>query len=205
MGIQNFNIVLVGSNFPVSTIDLDDFTFGHRKLRTTLSVPVALQAEARGVTLLITAERFQAAVTELDDRADDVNHLVQMAEAFFQYVGTRVLTATGHNAKFTIDGTANRKDEVRRALVEIDRAQELVERSLLAADATLFFRFDQQSITRMTFSTMVGGDVEVDVNVNYGRTELSAAEAVTRFPQNLEAIEAIADNLGTRLVGRVTS
>ncbi|VBA42086.1 hypothetical protein LAUMK136_04391 [Mycobacterium attenuatum] len=53
--------------------------------------------------------------------------------------------------------------------------------------------------------TMVEGDIEVDVNINYERAHLNAAEVVTRFPHNLEAIAAIADNLRTRLAGRVTS
>ena len=87
----------------------------------------------------------------------------------------------------------------------MDGVQELTGRDLLGADATVFFRLDQQSLTRMAFSTMVDGDVQVDVNVNYDRTNLGAAEAVARFPENLEAIAAIADNLGTRLAGRVTS
>jgi hypothetical protein len=205
MGLQNFNIVLIGSNIPVSTINLDDLTFQDRPLQATLRMPVALQAEARGVALTIFPERFQVAVTEPHDIANDAGNLVQMTEVFFGYVGPRSLTATGHNALFTIDGTAERKDDVRRALVEMDHARELIGHDLLGADATVFFRLDQQSVTRMIFSTMVDGDVQVDVNINYDRTDLGAAEAVARLPHNLEAIAAIADNLGTRLAGRVTS
>jgi hypothetical protein len=205
MGIQNFNIVLVGSNIPVPTIELDDFTFRDRPLQATLRLPVALQAGGSGVSLTILAERFQVAVTEPHDIANDARQLVELIEVFFGYVGPRSLMATGHNALFTIDGTSERKDEVRRALVEMDRVQELTGRDLTGADATVFFRLDQQSVTRMTFSTMVDGDVQIDVNINYDRTDLGAAEAVARFPQNLAAIAAIADNLGTRLAGRVTS
>lgn len=205
MGVRNFNIVLVGSNIPVPTIDLNDFEFRHRQLRQILRLPVALQAEAPGVQLSIVPVRFEVAVTEPHDQAQDANQLVQMAQVFFQYVGPRSLTATGHNVQFTIDGTAERKDEVRRYLIEMDRAQDLVGHDLLGADAAVFFRFDQESVTRMNFTTMVDGDVAVDVNVNYDRQDLSATEAVARFPHNLAAIAAIADNLETRLGGRVTS
>ncbi|MGV7972648.1 hypothetical protein B1987_08760 [Mycobacterium kansasii] len=71
MGIQNFNMVLVGSNIPVSTIDLDDFAFRNRPLEATFRIPVALQAEARGVSLTILAERFQVAVTEPNEIVHD--------------------------------------------------------------------------------------------------------------------------------------
>ncbi|MBV8290497.1 MAG: hypothetical protein JOY55_01525, partial [Mycobacterium sp.] len=95
---------------------------------------------------------------------------------------------------------------VRRALIDMDRTAELIGRDLLGADVSVFLRLDQESVTRMSFITMGDdGDVVVDVNVNYERVDLGAAEAVTRFPQNLAAITAIADNLVTRLAGRVTS
>ena len=206
MAMQNFNIVLVGSNMPVQNIELDDFRFRGRPFNAALRMPVALEAEARGGKLTIIPERFQAAVTEPLDPATDARNLVEMTQAFFEYVGPRSFTATGHNAQFTIDGTAGRKDEVRRALVDMNRASELVGRDLVGADVSVFFRLDQESVTRMAFTTMRDdGDVLVDVNVNYDRADLSAAEAVTRFPQNLAASTAIADNLVTRLAGRVTS
>jgi len=207
MAMQNFNIVLVGNNIPVQNVELDDFRFRGRPLTAALRMPVALEAEARGAKLTIIPERFQAAVTEpLDEPAADASSLVEMAQAFFEYVGPRSFTATGHNAQFTIDGTAERKDEVRRALIDIDRTQELIGRNLVGADVSVFFRLDAESVTRMAFATMGDdGDVLVDVNVNYNRTDLSAAEAVARFPQNLAAIMTIADNLVTTFVGRVTS
>lgn len=121
MGIQNFNMVLVGSNIPLSTIDLDDFAYRNRPLDAAFRIPVALQAEARGVSLTILAERFQVAVTEPNEIVDDERGLVQLAEAFFGYVGPRSHTAIGHNALFTIDGTSGRKDEIRRALIDMDR------------------------------------------------------------------------------------
>jgi hypothetical protein len=206
MGLQNFNIVLVGSNFPVTAIDLGDFgDFRHRKLRELVRLPVVLQAEGRGMQMTILTERFEAAVTGPSDTPSDARQLVQIAEAFFQYVGPRSLTATGHNMQFTIEGTADRKDDVRHALVAIDRAQALVGHELVGADASVFFRLDPESVTRMTFATMTEGDVTVDVNVNYDRNDLSAAEAVKRLPKNLAALEVIADNLGTELIGKVTS
>ncbi|MBV8178790.1 MAG: hypothetical protein JO045_08250 [Mycobacterium sp.] len=206
MGMQNFNIVLVGGNIPVQNIELDDFRFRGRPLNAAVRIPVALEAEARGGKLTILPERFQAAVTEPLDPATDASNLVAMTQAFFEYVGPRSFTATGHNAQFTIEGTAARKDEVRRALIDMDRTAELIGRDLLGADVSVFLRLDQESVTRMSFITMGDdGDVVVDVNVNYERVDLGAAEAVTRFPQNLAAITAIADNLVTRLAGRVTS
>lgn len=206
MGMQNFNIVLIGSNIPVQNIELNDFRFRGRPLNAAVRIPVALEAEARGVKLTILPERFQAAVTEPLDPATDADNLVEMTQAFFDYVGPRSFTATGHNAQFTIDGTAERKDEVRRALIDMDRASELIGRDLVGADVSASLRLDQESVTRMAFiTTGDDGDVLVDVNVNYNRADLGAAEAVTRFPQNLAAITAIADNLVTRLAGRVTS
>jgi hypothetical protein len=144
MAMQNFNIVLVGSNIPVQNIELDDFRFRGRPLQAALRMPVALEAEARGGKLTILPERFQVAVTEPLEPAGDANSLVEMTQAFFGYVGPRSFTATGHNAQFTIDGTAERKDEVRRALIDMDRTQELVGRDLVGADVSVFFRLDAE-------------------------------------------------------------
>jgi hypothetical protein len=169
-------------------------------------MPVALEAEALGGKLTILPERFQATVTEPLDTAADARNLVEMTRAFLEYVGPRSLMATGHNAQFTIDGTAERKDEVRRALIDMDRARDLVGHDLVGADASVFFRLDQESVARMAFMTMGdAGDVAVDVNVNYERTNLNATDAVARFPRNLAAIATIADNFVARLAGRVTS
>jgi hypothetical protein len=206
MGMQNFNIVLVGSSIPIPSIELDDFRFRDRPLQAVLRMPVALEAEALGGKLTILPERFQAAVTEPLDTAADARNLVEMTRAFLEYVGPRSLTATGHNAQFTIDGTAERKDEVRRALIDMDRARELVGHDLVGADASVFFRLDQESVARMTFMTMGDtDDVGVDVNVNYARADLNASDAVARFPQNLAAIATIADNFVAKLAGKVTS
>ena len=206
MALQNFNIVLVGNNIPIPSIELDDFRFRGRPFQATLRMPVALEAEALGGKLTILPERFQVAVTEPIESLADARDLVEMTRVFLEYVGPRSISATGHNAQFTIDGTAARKDEVRRALIEMDRARELVGHDLVGADVSVFFRLDQESVTRMTFMTMGDADdVAVDVNVNYDRADLSAAEAVARFPQNLAAITTIADNFVARLAGRVTS
>lgn len=207
MALQNFNIVLVGSNIPIPSIELDDFRFRGRPFQAALRMPVALEAEALGAKLTILTERFQAAVTEPIETLADARDLVEITRVFLEYVGPRSISATGHNAQFTIDGTAARKDEVRRALIEMDGARELVGHDLVGADVSLFFRLDQESVTRMSFITMTGDadDVAVDVNVNYDRADLSAAEAAARFPQNLAAITTIADNFVARLAGRVTS
>ena len=126
-----------------------------------------------------------------------------MAETFLEYVGPRALTATGHNVQFTIEGTAERKDEVQQALVDMGRVQQLVGHELIGAEASIFLRLDQQSTTRMTFATMGVGDVAVDVNVHYERSDLGAIEAINRFPENLATIQGIAENLKAQLVREV--
>ncbi|UYL86882.1 hypothetical protein SEA_RAVENCO17_29 [Gordonia phage RavenCo17] len=205
MGILNFNIVLLGSNLPVDSIDLSDFSFRHRELTETLRVPVALQAEARGVKLSIFGERFEVAVVDPYDVPKDANHLVEMATTFFEYVGPRSITATGHNAQFTIDGTGDKKAHVQSALMKMDNARDLIGHDITAADAAFYLKLDAQSVTRMSIFTRNEGDVVVDFNVNYDRGDLKATEAVQRFPDNLLRISDIVERLGTKLIEKATA
>ena len=66
MTLVNFALVVLGENFPVTTLDLRDFEFRHRKLRETLRLPLIMQAESDSVRLQVLAERFEIAVTRPD-------------------------------------------------------------------------------------------------------------------------------------------
>jgi hypothetical protein len=99
MPLKSFAVVLIGDSFPVSSIRLSDFEFRRRSFRETLRVGPALQAQSRGVELLILANRFSLTVTELDDLDVQTTGAREVVDQFQQYVGGRTLTALGNNAQ----------------------------------------------------------------------------------------------------------
>lgn len=97
--IVNFNLVLVGENFPVQTVQVRDFTYRGRQLQEQLRMGPALQAGTRGVAVMILPDRFQVAITEPDDLDIQTQGVLEIVDVFRDYIGRRSATHLGHNAQ----------------------------------------------------------------------------------------------------------
>ena len=116
--IATFNVVLVGENFPVQTVQIRDFTYRGRQLQEQLRMGPALQAGTRGVAVMILPDRFQVAITEPDDLAIQTEGVREIVSVFRDYIGRRSATHLGHNAQITFP--ADHYEAVIGALVHRD-------------------------------------------------------------------------------------
>jgi hypothetical protein len=178
MSLKSFAVVLIGDSFPVSSIRLSDFEFRRRSFRETLRIGSALQAQSRGVELLIVANRFSLTVTELDDLDVQTAGAREVVDQFQQYVGGRTLTALGNNAQMSfaepvtaqrLFGRLFREDEVRPALGATEPG----------GKATWSFPGGAGAVVNVSVAADDPAETLVDVNFHYDLTDaMGVAEAV---------------------------
>ena len=196
--LLNFNIVLVGSNFPVSAVKVADFSFRHRVLtQKPTPVPIILEAEARGLSLQILPERFQATVTDPRDVAADTADLVKLAMAFFEYVGPKSITAVGHNLQQNIIGRAAPSLD----LLNLDLASTMLGEPVDAADIQLFSAESEGRRTRVQIADAGMTEPLIDINVNYDPAKFPTTRAVDELPKSIAALVTLAGQIEARLTG----
>lgn len=207
VALDNLNLVLLGENFPVSNIKLDDFRYNHRQLRESFRLPVVLQAEAEGrpVSLQIVPDRFQVSVGGVREPEDEVVHLANMAEQFFDYAGPKSVVAVGHNAQFIVEGTEGRKLEALACLVDVGKVNTVLGVETAGADLHLYFQIADGTRGRVAILSDANPAIVLDFNLNYATTgqagELSARDAVRMAPSAVAEIMKIADRLERALRG----
>jgi hypothetical protein len=97
-GLETFNIVLAGSNFPVDKIQLEDFDFGGPEIAVQFRLPRIIQASAGEYELQILPDRFQVAAVGPSPSPDRIAVLQRAALTFAdEYTAKRSIGAVGHN------------------------------------------------------------------------------------------------------------
>lgn len=166
MPLTNFNVVMVGENFPVSSVKIDEFKFRGRSLKESLRLPVVLQAENSVVAMQVFPNRFDVSVKSPDNLEIQTAGLTEMVQTFLGYVGRRTITAVGHNAVWTIPGSAERRAEITGLFVKSDVVSSLLGGSDFTSD--IFFGFDSHgSKARMAVNASPEADVTLDFNFNF--------------------------------------
>ncbi|MGW4844896.1 hypothetical protein [Nocardia brasiliensis] len=197
MSLASFSIVLVGDNFPVPNINVSDFEFNHRLLKETLRLPMVVQAQARGVSIQVLPERFEATVTAPVSPQEGAERLIEMTNGIFDYVGPKSIKAVGHNAQYLVEGTEGRKQEISLSLLDRDLSQGALGVPLIDTDVHLYFKAQSGSKGRMAFLTETDNPMTaLDFNINFDiGGSGSAREAVSAFPESLREIEEIAQRV----------
>jgi len=206
MALVGFNIVLVGENFPIQRINAEDFQFNSQPLRQTLRVPIALNAEIPGVNLQVLPNRLQASITTVRPRAITAfaGHLADMVTSFLDLVGTRTLTAVGHNAQFTL-GEPGDRARIYSELLSVDTASSILGRPLQAADVNYYVTYEGGSILRVAFLSQSDQDaIVMDFNINFDLIggNINARSAVEKLDSSLKAMQEIANRAANNLVGK---
>lgn len=96
--LANFNVVILGDSFPVSSLRAGDFHVRHREFKEELRVGPAFQAKSREVTITALPDRFSVNVESPNELEIQVAGLDEVLEVFLDYVGRRSIKAMGHNA-----------------------------------------------------------------------------------------------------------
>lgn len=97
-GIEAFNITLVGTNFPVQQIDLDDFDFGEAKPKVQFRLEQVMQVAAGEFMLQVLPDRFTISAQGVSPDSDNIAILKRIANSFVElYSSKRSILAAGHN------------------------------------------------------------------------------------------------------------
>jgi hypothetical protein len=189
----NFNLVMTGDNFPVQSISMDGFAFNHRQLRETMRLPLGINAETRGASVQVLPDRIQAAVVEVRNIDSDADHLTELIQPFFDYVGPKSIKAVGHNAQFILDAAVP-KSAVSDRLLNIASASHILGDPPSGADIHLFLPLQNGSTLRMAFVTQTDLDqVGLEFNAHFELKGAGATDAVNQLKSSLRTMVDMAE------------
>jgi hypothetical protein len=199
MPISSTNVVLLGENFPVSSLRLEDFEFRHRVLRETLRLPVALRAETSdgSVVMQVLPDRFEVAVVRPDRLDLQIEGLLHLVEVFQEYVGRRTIRSVGHNAATILTGTAEQRSDLLAGLVHMDKINAFLNSSVaVSGDLGLKFKCGRETAARLQVRMAENDDVALDVNFHFDLDQegLTALAAAQLLPESLVHAEALFDS-----------
>lgn len=196
--IANFNVVLVGENFPVQTMQVRDFTYRGRQLQEHLRMGPALQAGTRGVALTVLPDRFQVAITEPDDVTIQSQGVQEIVKVFRDYIGRRSATHLGHNAQLALP--PEHYEPVMRTLVQPDRAADLLgvpSDEVREAAVTLVSRLGNGVTRKVMFGLAEDERLIVDFNFDHDLTvgEVTLEAAAAGLLSSLEWVEHVHERI----------
>lgn len=196
--VNGFNIVLIGENFPVGSIDLEDFHFLGRPVQERVRLPMVLEAQAGEFSITVLPERFQVSVRESQPTSDKVEAVVAAAEVFLEYAGRRTITAVGHNCAIEIG--ADEPGQVLSPVIDHDRLKDALGlEEAPEADLTLWFKKGAESRSRLKVVAHGRKDtVLLDFNFHYtiarGEDSIDAESAISSFGASLEMARTLAES-----------
>jgi|GEM_PF-6668954 len=199
MPLTEFNVVLVGESFPISSIRVSDFTYRGRDLKEVLRVPVVIQAENELVAVHIMPDRFQAAVKSPDRLQIQCEGLNELVTTFLEYVGKRTVKGVGHNARWTIPGTRSSRAALSRMLLDAHSVEAIVGAEVLA-DISLQIEGPHGSKGRIGIPTTVDADVTLDFNFHFETPALGEPSiAAAWLSESLDRVAELSALIETRL------
>lgn len=196
--MDSFNIVLLGENFPVSSIDLNDFDLLGRPVRELVRLPVVLEAQAGEFRINVLPDRFEIGAKEVNPTGDKQKATSDGAKTFLEYAGRRTITAVGHNLTTEVPIGGN-ESALLGSFVGYDTlAAFLGTDDSPEADLTVNFKTGTDSSGKLTIRTR-GRDQSIllDFNFHYGFGKsgltISVEDAIDQLPQSLEKARTLAD------------
>ncbi len=202
MAIVNFGIVIAGVTVPPAEFDLSRCEFRGQHFKELFRAPVALQAEAPGMRLQILPDRCEFVVTAPGNIDEDVSEVIDITNSVFEYVGERVIRATGHNVQYVVDGSAGRKLESVERLLQPDAINSALGRPFLGADLTFYLRLHNESTTRVVIMSEADpSSLVLDFNINFEKEKLPARTAINSLRSSLTRVDEIATRLSSALLG----
>jgi hypothetical protein len=160
------------------------------------AAPFVVNAETRGASLQILPNRLQAAVTEVRDLKADAQHLVDMVQPVFDYVGVKSLTAVGHNAQYTL-GAVGDRHRIYGNILNVSAISKFLgeAETMTAADVHLYsYSADRPSLRVIVQSSTDADSMFMDFNVNFDLAAgHDAREAIERLPESLDRIRDVAE------------
>jgi hypothetical protein len=197
MPLTNFNVVLVGQNFPVESINVADFSFRSRRFKELLRIPVAVQAENEWSMIQVFPDRFQAEVKKPDRLDVQCEGIAEVVTTFLEYVGKRTITAVGHNALWVIPGTADSRSEVVGQFLNASA----IAASVGDASADLSLTFQRgDAVVRVNIPSSQEGDVALNFNFHREIRDGQVMSAVEMLQDSLQCSKEIAEKIETPVV-----
>lgn len=204
-GLETFNIVLAGSNFPVDKVQLEDFDFDGLETQLNFRLPRILQASAGEYAMQILPDRFQVAVLGTVPSLDRITVLKRAALTFVdEYTAKRAISAVGHNFVGMFSSSLGSATDFMKHLAWRDdfaRAMGDPSDPILSLSATIPVSDEESRTLRLEPRVRDEAHVYYDLNFNWGTAEkpLQSAvrDVVDRYPDSVK--------FGTELIGRLAS
>jgi hypothetical protein len=204
-GLETFNIVLVGSNFPVDKVQLEDFDFDGLETQVQFRLPRILQASAGEYALQILPDRFQIAVIGPTPSPDRIALLKRAALTFAdEYTAKRAISAVGHNFVGAFSSSLGSANDFMKHLAWRDDFAKVIAGTsdpILSLTTTIPITDEESRTLRLEPRIRDETHVYYDLNFNWGTADKPLKSAVR------DVVDRYSDSVkvGTELIGRLAS
>ena len=203
-GLANFNLVLIGTNFPIDKVDLSDFKVGGERLQERLRLPIAVQASRGEYALDLLPDRFQIAVVNAAVNEARVDAIIEAARTFIEeYAGRRSVAAVGHNFSGAAVNEHAEGTSLVRSLTWHEAIDDLL-RSTIETKPTLQIGFRRGNETQATLRLEGTPDAEkfaFDFNFHFAMNDAeqkqTVYDAINALPASYDAASSILGQLTT--------
>jgi hypothetical protein len=204
-GLETFNIVLAGSNFPVDKVQLEDFDFDGFDIQVQFRLARILQASAGQYTLQILPDRFQVGCVDPSLSPDRIALLKRATLTFVdEYTAKRSISAVGHNFVGTFSSSIGSATDFMKHLAWRDDFASVIGGSsdpVLSLGTTIQVTDEESRTLRLEPSIRDGARVYYELNFNWGTTDRplhsTVRDVVDRYSDSVK--------VGAELIGRLSS
>jgi hypothetical protein len=203
LGLITFNIVFVGTGFPVEQVQVTSFDFhGHRPKIELHAAPV-FQASVDEYSLQVLAERFQVTANSSKATEHRIKALVAVARTFAdEYVGKRAIYAVGHNFQGSFESAMGDASAFMQHLAfpeDFKAALSSQEEPVLSLRTKFRMADETASLIRLEPLKDDPARVFYDANVSWGQAgeplPMDIGDILDRYSQSVADVSALLERL----------
>jgi hypothetical protein len=204
-GLDTYNIVIVGTDFSIQRVQLDDFDFGGIEPEIEFRMPQIFQVSAGEYFMQVLPGRLQVGVKSSPATPGRIRVLTQICQAFLDgYATKRSLIAVGYNFSGDVDTSfENATDFMKHIAWRDDFAVAMGTGEDLFLSLTSKIRTGDEQSRTVRLEPLATDNTRLfyDVNFNWGEADKPLQTPVS------DVLAAFADSLklGTELIDRIVA
>jgi hypothetical protein len=177
-GLASLSLIILGSNLPVTTIDLGDFEESLGPLTLEARAPIVIQATGSGITFVMMENRVSLEWSN-PLPADARDRMTQAIAVYArEYAGRRGPAALGQNFRGILESPLPGRDFVRTFLDTGRVERVLMSESPPDSSLTLFFNRGRENRAQLVLSAPEEDAMEIAYAFNF-HFDLTKAGGVT--------------------------
>ena len=173
MQIENYNIVVAGTDLPVVGVTPEDYHFLGSPLRVQTRIPPLVDARAQEFRMLLTPIRAEFGVTGLPYSPENATGVAQIVQGYLARLEFPIVTGMGHNLRVSLEPDELPAESLLNDVIQIERIARILQvDDTEGGDVAVVFRHgDARCTVRLSISEQ--SLVRLDFNYHFAITNLA--------------------------------